>query len=196
MQHQGTAENTEINKLEDWVSLYTDDLYRWAVFKVKDRAVAQDLVQETFISAYKARESFHKKSKVKTWLFSILKNKIIDHFRRRVKYVLTSDLTEKNQSIDNLFDRYGQWNTGARPSAWQVSVPNPLDDHQFTDIFSNCMQQLPELWFNAIQLKYLEQKNGSEICKDLKITTSNFWQILRRARLQLRVCLEDNWFKK
>jgi RNA polymerase sigma-70 factor (ECF subfamily) len=47
-----------------------------------------------------------------------------------------------------------------------------------------------------MQLKYLEQKDGKEICQDLGITSSNFWQILCRAKLQVRACIEKNWFLK
>ncbi|MCK5276978.1 MAG: RNA polymerase subunit sigma, partial [Cyclobacteriaceae bacterium] len=48
---------------------------------------------------------------------------------------------------------------------------------------------------SAIHLKYLEEKDGKEICQELGITSSNYWQILHRAKLQLRICIEENWFK-
>jgi DNA-directed RNA polymerase specialized sigma24 family protein len=59
-----------------------------------------------------------------------------------------------------------------------------------------CMENLPALWFSAVQLKYLEGKKGELICQELQIAPTNFWQILHRAKLQLRKCLENNWFKK
>jgi len=58
------------------------------------------------------------------------------------------------------------------------------------------MENLPLQWNAAVQLKYLEQKDGQEICQDLQISPSNFWQLIHRAKLQLRKCLELHWFKK
>ena len=58
------------------------------------------------------------------------------------------------------------------------------------------MGELPTSWFAAINLKYLEEKKGEIICQELQITPTNFWQILHRAKLQLRKCLEVHWFKK
>lgn len=58
------------------------------------------------------------------------------------------------------------------------------------------MQKLPLAWSSTLQLKYLNEKVGKEICQDLGISTSNYSQILHRAKLQLRHCLEHHWFKK
>jgi RNA polymerase sigma-70 factor (ECF subfamily) len=58
------------------------------------------------------------------------------------------------------------------------------------------MNKLSPAWSSVMQLKYLEQKDGKEICQDLGITSSNFWQILCRAKLQVRACIEKNWFLK
>ena len=58
------------------------------------------------------------------------------------------------------------------------------------------MDQLPSHWNAAMKLKYLEDKKGELICQELEITPSNFWQVLHRAKLQLRKCLELHWFKK
>ncbi len=73
-----------MNNLEpnSWVDNYADYLYRYAQSRVNDSAVAEDLVQETFLSAWKARERFEGRSSEKTWLSSILKNKIIDYYRK------------------------------------------------------------------------------------------------------------------
>ena len=55
------------------------------------------------------------------------------------------------------------------------------------------MNALPEKWNAAMKLKYLTEKNGENICQELGITTSNFWQIVHRAKLQLRDCIDKNW---
>lgn len=56
------------------------------------------------------------------------------------------------------------------------------------------MDNLPEQWNACVKLKYLMQKKGEEICQELDITPTNFWQIMHRAKLNLRDCVETNWF--
>ena len=63
-------------------------------------------------------------------------------------------------------------------------------------ILDHCMAQLPEKWNHVVQLKYLEEKKGKTISKELGITSTNYWQIIHRAKLSLRECLENLWFKE
>src|SRR5689334_13627294 len=66
----------------DLVEKYGDFLYRFAMMRVRDEFIAEDLVQETLLAALKSMDKFSGKSSEKTWLTSILKNKIIDYFRQ------------------------------------------------------------------------------------------------------------------
>jgi RNA polymerase sigma-70 factor (ECF subfamily) len=52
----------------------------------------------------------------------------------------------------------------------------------------------PKKWNLCVKLKYLSGKRGEEICQELEISTSNYWQIIHRAKLQLRDCVGSNWF--
>ena len=74
----------EINLLSQWVESYTENLHSWAFHKVSDGELAKDLVQDTFLAAAEKIESFKGDSSPKTWLFSILNHKIIDHYRKKV----------------------------------------------------------------------------------------------------------------
>ncbi len=182
-----TAYQTEIST---WVNDYGDRLYAWALHKSSNEQIAQDLVQETFLSAYQHIENFKRGSSPKTWLFSILKNKIIDHFRQvaRNKMMLLEDSFP-------WFDEDENWRKEFRPQPWLHADGNLLDDPEFEKALSHCMNGLPSAWAACVQLKYLDEKNSEEICQQLNITTSNLWQILHRAKLSLRNCLEKNWFK-
>ena len=71
-----------------------------------------------------------------------------------------------------------------------------LDDPEFSKVLHNCFEKLPQKWSSAVQLKFLEEHDSKTICSKLEITTSNFWQIVHRVKLQLRNCLELKWFKK
>ena len=72
----------KISTIETWVYQYGDALFSWAISKTKNKELSEDLVQETYIAALKSFESFENRSQPKTWLISILNNKIIDHFRK------------------------------------------------------------------------------------------------------------------
>ena len=180
-----------INKLSEWVETFTSDLYSWALHKVSDPELAKDLVQDTFLAAAEKIQRFRGDSNPKTWLFSILNHKIIDFYRKRVKQPVRME----NQVFSTFFDEEGSWKIAQRPREWNEDESNLLDDVDFKAVLSGCLDELPEKWNACVKLKYLMNKNGAEICQELDITPTNFWQIVHRAKLQLRNCVEENWFE-
>lgn len=94
-----TATST-ITKL---VNDHTAELLAYAKARVKDATSADDLVQETFLAAYKGWDNFNKEASARTWLFSILKNKLMDHYRKHYREA------EKMVSTDDFFDADGNW---------------------------------------------------------------------------------------
>jgi RNA polymerase sigma-70 factor (ECF subfamily) len=175
-----------------WVELYTSKLLSWAHYKVSDKDLAKDLVQETFLVAVQSFHQFKANSEPKTWLLAILNHKIIDHYRKLVR---SSEIPLSNND-DLYFTEEDHWKKEAAPKEWATNDPNLLDDESFNNVLKLCMGRLPKTWLAAVQLKYLEDKDGKIICQELGITQSNFWQMLHRAKLQLRACLENHWFKK
>ena len=188
----------KVSKVKEWVNTYSDAMLSWAVYKTSDQAASEDLVQETFLSAFKSFDSFKQKSQPKTWLFSILNNKVTDYHRKnfRQKTYTESALKkeDKDSGINDLFDSYGKWEKGREPKSWGNEEENMLDNQEFRTVLHGCLEELPGNWNSAIHLKYLEEKNGEVICQELGITPSNFWQILHRAKLRLRECIEINWY--
>lgn len=69
-----------------------------------------------------------------------------------------------------------------------------LDKPEFRQTLQDCMYKLPSKWRSIIELKHLEEKEGKDICQHLGLSSTNYWQILHRTKLQLRSCLELNWF--
>jgi RNA polymerase sigma-70 factor (ECF subfamily) len=181
-------------KISSWVTQYGNELYGWASFKVTDESVAEDLVQETFISAFQHFDNFKGTSSPKTWLFSILRNKIVDHYRKKAKSSILMDASTEDTTMQ-WFDDNHRWKKEFRPKAWDSEGENLLDDPEFESTLSNCIGKLPAVWSSCVQLKYLSEKDSVAICQELNITASNLWQILHRAKLHLRNCLEKNWFK-
>jgi len=185
----------KVNTLTDpetWVSQHGDAMYRYALMRLKNPTVAEDLVQETFLAALKARHNFAGKSSEKTWLIGILKHKIIDHFRKSKREVLVEDINTEADHQDEFFDENGHWNT--RIGVW--NRPNEaLEQKEFWEIFSSCISDLPEHLADLYILREINGMQSDEVCKVLNIsTTNNMWVMMSRARMRIRRCLEARWF--
>jgi RNA polymerase sigma-70 factor (TIGR02943 family) len=179
------------NEIKQWVESYTSELFNWAFYKVSNNELAKDLVQDTFLSAAEKIASFKGDSSPKTWLFSILNHKIIDHYRKKVHQTVPFE----DQSFSKYFEHDEGWQEQRKPNEWQMDEESHLlDDIEFQQVLKKCMDALPEKWSTSVKLKYLMEKGGEEICQELGITPSNFWQIVHRAKLQLRDCVEKNWY--
>jgi RNA polymerase sigma-70 factor (ECF subfamily) len=68
-----------------WVELYSNEMYTWAFYKTGNKETAEDLVQETFLSAFQSYHKFEGRSEPKTWLFAILNNIVAGHFRKKFR---------------------------------------------------------------------------------------------------------------
>lgn len=177
-------------EFNQWVSDYSDELYSWAYYKTSSKETAEDLVQDTFMAAFAKIDSFEGKSKAKTWLFSILNNKIIDFYRKNAR-ISTTSLYQENIALDSndeLFKPTGQWQESAA-----VHEEHWLDNPEFNAVLASCLEKLPTNWQFAIQSKYLSTKDSKDICEELDITLSNYWQIVHRAKLSLRKCIDSQW---
>ena len=178
-----------------WVDEHGDALYRFALLRVKDQHVAEDLVQETFLSALQAVDRFKGRSSIRTWLVGILKHKTIDYFRKNTKEVSASDLNMWEEDDDReYFDKDGHWKKG--PQEWNASPEQLVENQEFWSMFQNCLSNLPETHRRAFALREIDGINSEEICKILSITSTNLWVMLHRARSRLRKCLDTCWFQQ
>jgi RNA polymerase sigma-70 factor (ECF subfamily) len=178
----------------EWVERYGDYLFRYAMLRLRDRSTAEDLVQETFLAALKARGSFSGNSSESTWLVGILKHKIADHFRRQARESPLKDNDLRDQSDPSPFDGSGHWTSG--PTNWGGNPADLYREKKFLDQLTKCLSVLSPNHANAFTLREIEGAEAGEICKVLNVTETNLWVILHRARMQLRRCLEINWFNK
>jgi RNA polymerase sigma-70 factor (TIGR02943 family) len=184
-------ESNQALDLARWVEEYTSGLFSWALHKTSDEELAKDLVQDTFMAAAERLASFRGDSSPKTFLFSILNNKIIDHYRKKVN----KPVNIEDQNLSSFFNENGEWRNEKKPRDWHEEEENLLDDDKFQTVLQDCIGKLPENWNTCVTSKYLMEKKAEEICQDLGITTTNYWQMMHRAKLQLRECIEKNWFQ-
>jgi RNA polymerase sigma-70 factor (ECF subfamily) len=170
-------------------------LLRIARLQLRDSDVAEDVVQDTLLAALEGAARFSGKSSVKTWLVGILKHKIIDVIRRRMREPVASTLREDSDldAAEDFFDHTGHWTS--KPEEW----PDPsraLEQKEFLEMMDFCLEKLPPNQGRAFMLREVFELEAEEICKTLSITSTNLWVMLYRARLALRQCLEQNWFVK
>ncbi len=175
-----------------WVKTFSDTLYRFAVSRVSNTEIAKDLVQETFLAALRNVETFKGEISEKNWLFMILKNKIIDHYRKKASS-LFFELNELLESTNPYFDENDHWTPDTAPRDWGLNYSSTVESKEFYEILNKCMDKLSEIMKIVFTLKYLDERESDEICKELNITSSNYWVIMHRAKLQLRGCLEKKW---
>ncbi|MFC1824007.1 sigma-70 family RNA polymerase sigma factor [Thermodesulfobacteriota bacterium] len=192
MNPKSSAKKSTITDPDKWVDLYGDYLYRYALSRIQDPVLAEDLVQETFLAALKARDRFEGRSSEKTWFAAIMKHKIVDHFRTMHVEQGFEDIESKIGSGDEFFNKEGAWQL--KPSLWNANPGKLSEQKEFWKILHVCLSELPERSAHAFILREMEGLSTEEICKALEISATNCWVILHRARLSLRHCLDIKWF--
>ena len=195
--------NSAVNKDElldpnSWLDLYGDYLYRRALLLVGNPDTAEDLVQDTLLSAYQSRAGFRMESSIQTWLATILRNRAIDFMRKAVRREIPTAFEEEPKDDQNPdFNSWGLWQSRLdRWGIWDRSGYDALEGQGLSSALMNCIDKLPSPQRNVLKLKVFEELPVDEICKELNIQSSNLGVLLFRARLALRTCLDDNWFKK
>ena len=173
------------------------DLLRFARLQLRDAGAAEDAVQETLLAALTGSHSFESRSSYKTWLISILRNKIIDIIRDQGREVSASSLADDEagdeQLADTLFDRRGHWQAEARPGRW-ADPEASFEQKQFWAVFEACLDHLPAKAARVFMMREFLGLDTGEICKETGISSSNCWVVLHRARQGLRTCLDTRWF--
>lgn len=177
-----------------WLSLYGDILYQYVLPRVNDHAVAEDLVQDTFLSALKGLSGYKGEASEKNWLFAILKNKIIDHYRKRSTEQSVIEMPDLQNADDEWFTEDGSWLENRMPKDW-LAADNPAERREIQKIIYWCKDHLKAIQQHVFTLKYMEDLDSTEICKVLNISSSNYWVLMHRARLQMRDCVEKHWLK-
>src|SRR5437016_360220 len=162
-------------------------LLRYAALQLRDRPTAEDVVQETLLAALAGEASFGGRSNLRTWLTGILKHKIVDAIRRASREAPTAD----EDQMEELFDETGHWRE--MPSAW-ADPDASLEQKEFFVKLEECLSRLPARTAQAFMLREHLGFETDEICKELGVTATHCWVLLYRARMALRLCLEQNWF--
>ena len=171
------------------------DMLKFARLQLRDDAAAEDAVQEALAAALSGQKQFNNCAQIKTWVFAILKNKIIDIIRERVRSPGTAIAVDEipEDAYDDLFNEKGYWQEDTRPSSWG-DPESSFSSRQFWRMFELCLTRLPENTARVFMMREMLGFETEEICKELAISPTNCWVVLHRARMGLRLCLEERWF--
>jgi len=196
-QNEQPAANAGLNA-DRWLDEYGGFLFRYAKSRVRSDATAEDLVQETFLAGLKSKGSFEGKSTEKNWLVGILRNKILEYFRKQSRETPISTEELDRDAHAGWFDGEGHWNreTDCAGMDWEPDPCDTLDRKEFWGVLQGCIQHLPERAAAAFVQREMEFLTSTEVIQNLNISEANLWVLLHRARNQLRLCLQANWFKR
>ena len=185
----------KLSSPEHWLSQHGDYLFRFAMAKLRDEHMAEDAVQETLLAALQGKNSFSGAAAERTWLVGILKHKIVDLIRKKVREPTLLNVDEPmefglDEATDAMFDETSHW---AAPCQDWGDPDKVLEQKRFWKILNECLKRLPPQLAMLYSLREISGMDTESICKDLNITSTNSWVMLHRARLSLKQCFEVYW---
>ena len=174
-----------------WLEEHGDALYRYAMLRVNNTALAEDLVQETLLAGVENYASFKREASIRTWLVGILKHKIVDYLRKQNREVLV-----EYDELTTRLDAMGYFNSRGR---WKNKIPSwgtpdkLLEDELYWKVLQECINQLPQHLATFFTLREIDDLSTDDLCKVTGMKENNVWTTLSRIRMKLRACLEANW---
>ena len=176
---------------DNWVDQYADYLFNYAVSRVSDAEIAKDLVQETFFAGLNSAKNFKGDAAERTWLVSILKRKVIDHYRK-INSKKGKAEVRINYSSDS--DAEGDWLEQQVADPFSKDGDNILENEELGLAIQDCITKLPQKQALVFKLKTIQGMSTEDVCNELDINPSNLWVMIHRARTALMGCLNENWF--
>jgi len=176
------------------VRRHSPALLRLARRYVPSDAVAEDVVQETWIGVLRGLERFERRSTFKSWLFRILVNRAKTRGVREHRSVPFASLGSPDGKDGPMADPMhvlpkGAW--ASLPHRWQDDPEAALQSKEARRIVQEAIDALPQRQRNVIALRVLQGLDSEEVCNMLDVSESNERVLLHRARAKLRVALED-----
>jgi RNA polymerase sigma-70 factor (ECF subfamily) len=176
----------------DW---YSGSLLRLAMSYVPSRAVAEEVVQETWMGVFEGIHRFESRSSFKTWLFRILTNRAKTRGIRESRYepsglsASSPDADEGSSLEDSLFvaEGSGKGHWLDPPHAWEPDTPERvLLSKECRAAIENAIESLPATQRQVMTLRDIEGVSSEEVCNILEISETNQRVLLHRARTKVR----------
>ncbi len=173
---------------------YHTAMVRVAMIYVSDRAVAEDVTQETWLSVLRGLAKFEERSSLKTWIFSILINRAKTRAQRESRYVpLQWDDQDESPNPAVAPERFNSsdgWISTSMPHSWEDIPEDRFLSLETQQIIRRAIETLPPMQRNVITLRDVEGWPADEACNALGISETNQRVLLHRARAKVRRSLE------
>ena len=186
-----TFEPTNSSTFEELVNLYARTLYSVSFRILKNSQDAEDVVQETFLKAFRSIDRFRGDSSVYTWLYRIAQNQSLMKLRKRNRAITVS--------LDAWITPSEGEQANLPPTHWlQSDSPDPgssLHTRQLSEFVSHCIEELPESYRRAYFLKDVKRLSEDQVCRTLGISKPSMKSRVHRARLLVRQQVKDHFFK-
>ena len=174
-----------------WVEEYWDYLFKYAFSRLRDADLAEEKIQETFLAALQSCKNFKGLASEKTWLISILKRKICDHFRKinrdrqfNVKLPLSC---LRNEVFDS------KRMSAMRSCIWFSDPSMVYEQKEFLEIITNAISELPGRLALVFILREVIELSSQEICEFMDISVCNLYVMIHRSRKRLKRNLQLKW---
>lgn len=171
-------------------------LYGYAYARVRDHHLAEDLVQDTMLSAWKSWDSFQGGSSVLVWLTGIIRHKLLDQWRSNARKpeFRSLEVEEEADPLTGVFDEHGSWcidpNHGAQ--AMLQSPDAAAHNSDLRKFIALCMAKLPQRLQLLFQAREVEELSIAEAAAAAGVTSGSAAVLLTRARHALRLCLQES----
>lgn len=179
------------------VEQYYSSMVRIAMIYVPDQAIAEDVVQETWIGVLRGLDRFEGRSSLKTWIFTILTNRAKTRAQRESRYVPLStawdDEADGSEPVitPERFSNEGHWSADDRPDNWDAIPEDRLLSQETLALIHQAIDELPAGQREVIRLRDIEGWSSAEVCNVLDISETNQRVLLHRARSKVRRALEQ-----
>jgi RNA polymerase sigma-70 factor (ECF subfamily) len=190
--------NGDAGAFDELVRKHHGALIRMALGHVADRNVAEEVVQDTWMAVIDGLARFEGRSSLRTWIFGILIHKAKDRGVREKRHMTFSDFESHSDDNDEAvgpsrFHQSGEW-TGHwafPPQPWDEQTPEKLlASRQAINAMNKAIESLPQTLKDVLILRDVEGVESKEVCELLKITETNLYVRLHRARERVRRAVE------
>src|SRR6266542_265899 len=182
------------------VERYQAAMVRVAMMYVPSRAVAEEVVQETWLAVLQGLDRFEGRSSLKTWIFRILMNRAMTRGQRERRSIPFSalfdpakDPAEPSVDPERFRGPNDNWPGGwaQSPTSWEGAPEARLLSRESLDYLAKAIDTLPPSQREVITLRDVEGWSSREVCNVLEITETNQRVLLHRARSKVRRSMEQ-----
>jgi len=156
-------------------------------------AIADEVVQEAWVSVIKALPRFEGRSSLKTWILRIVSNSAKSRLRKESRHFSAGNANDMEalNIPDERFSENGHW--ASPPSHWNIASPDALiAEEELNAVIRQTIDKLPEIQQAIISLRDMDGLSMEEICKILEISESNSRVLLHRARSKIWQAIEKH----